>query len=182
MELVQKSNTFPHLYLVLTWNLMCRTNNTASIRLNHLNWIRDCFGVFFAKSECDQEGDHSKDRKHVYANPFSPEICPLLSIAMYFLCNQEIGNTLFPGGSQNTRFTCMLRDVLRTTAGKQTSQRFGCRSDDFGVHSLRKGSSTYVSPGSTCGPSIVSLSLRCSWSMGGVEDRYLRYEAAGDQY
>jgi hypothetical protein len=39
-----------------------------------------------------------------------------------------------------------------------------------------------VSSGSTCGPSIVSLSLRRGWSMGEVQDRYLRYEAAGDQY
>jgi hypothetical protein len=61
MECIRKSNTFAHLYLVLTWKLMCRTNNTASIRLNHLNWIQDCFGVFSAKTQCDQEGGHPKD-------------------------------------------------------------------------------------------------------------------------
>jgi hypothetical protein len=30
VEFIRKSNTFAHLYLVLTCNLMCRTNNTAS--------------------------------------------------------------------------------------------------------------------------------------------------------
>ena len=182
MAFIRKSNTFAHLYLVLICKLMCRANNTASIRLNHLNWVQDCFGVFFAKTKCDQEGDHPKDPKHVYGNPCSPEICPLLSIGTYFLCIQEVWNTLFPGGSQNTRFSCMLTDVLRTSVGKQTCQSFGYRSDDFGVHSLRKGSSIYVSSGSTCGPCIVSLCLPCGWSMGGVQDRYLRYEATGDQY
>ena len=46
VEFIRKSNTFAHLYLVITWNLMFRSNDTASIRLNHLNWIQDCFGVF----------------------------------------------------------------------------------------------------------------------------------------
>lgn len=41
---------------------------------------------------------------------------------------------------------------------------------------------TFASSGSTGGPSIVSVCLRCGWSLGGVQDRYFRYEAAGDQY
>ncbi|OWZ01297.1 hypothetical protein PHMEG_00027345 [Phytophthora megakarya] len=43
----------------------------------------------------------------------------------------------------------------------------------YGTHS--------ASSGSTSGPSIVSVCLRCGWSLGGVQDRYCRYEAAGDQ-
>lgn len=41
---------------------------------------------------------------------------------------------------------------------------------------------TFCCSGSTCGPSLVSICLRCGWSLGGIQDRYLRYEAAGDQY
>ena len=41
---------------------------------------------------------------------------------------------------------------------------------------------TFACSGSTGGPSIVSVCLRCGWSLGGVQDRYLRYEAAGDQF
>jgi len=50
------------------------------------------------------------------------------------------------------------------------------------VHSIRKGASSYVSGGSTCAPPQVATNLRAGWSMGGVQDTYLRYEAAGDQY
>ncbi|KAF1785227.1 hypothetical protein GQ600_11667 [Phytophthora cactorum] len=35
---------------------------------------------------------------------------------------------------------------------------------------------------STGGPSIVRICLHCGWSLGGVQDRYFRYESAGDQY
>ena len=28
-------------YLVLTWNLACRTNNTADLKLCHIGWLRD---------------------------------------------------------------------------------------------------------------------------------------------
>ncbi|POM70035.1 Hypothetical protein PHPALM_13606, partial [Phytophthora palmivora] len=34
----------------------------------------------------------------------------------------------------------------------------------------------------TGGPSIASVYLRVGWSLGGVQDRYIRYESAGDQY
>ena len=41
---------------------------------------------------------------------------------------------------------------------------------------------TFVCSGSTHGPSIISVCIRCDWSIGGVQDRYLRYENAGDQF
>ncbi|EGZ29151.1 hypothetical protein PHYSODRAFT_474642, partial [Phytophthora sojae] len=52
----------------------------------------------------------------------------------------------------------------------------------YGTQSVRKGVATFACGGSTGGPSIVSVCLRCGWSMGGVQDRYFRYEAAGDQF
>ena len=52
----------------------------------------------------------------------------------------------------------------------------------LGAHSLRKGSVSYCSGGSTMAPSIVSILLRAGWSMKGVEDRYFRLEAAMDQF
>lgn len=47
---------------------------------------------------------------------------------------------------------------------------------------MRKGSSTFCTSGSTSAPSTVAVHLRCGWSLGGIQDTYLRYEAAGDQY
>ena len=39
-----------------------------------------------------------------------------------------------------------------------------------------------VASGCTVSPPIVSLCIRAGWTMGGVKDRYLKYEAAGNQY
>lgn len=52
----------------------------------------------------------------------------------------------------------------------------------YGTHSIRKGVATFAGSGSTGGPSIASVCLRVGWALGGVQDRYIRYEAAGDQY
>ncbi|KAG6966705.1 hypothetical protein JG688_00006647 [Phytophthora aleatoria] len=50
------------------------------------------------------------------------------------------------------------------------------------MHSVRKGATRFACSGSTGVPSIVSVCLRCGWSQGGTQDRYFRYEAAGDQF
>jgi hypothetical protein len=52
----------------------------------------------------------------------------------------------------------------------------------YGAHSVRKGVATFAYNGTTGGPSIASVCLRVGWSLGDVQDRYIRYEPAGDQY
>ncbi|KAF1793909.1 hypothetical protein GQ600_16797 [Phytophthora cactorum] len=79
---------------------------------------------------------------------------------------------LFPGSNQKSRFCKALGKLLEDITGEKV----------YGTHSIRKGVATYASSGSTGGPSIISVCLRCGWSLGGVQDRYFRYEAAGDQY
>jgi hypothetical protein len=61
-------------------------------------------------------------------------------------------------------------------------QKRGLQPDDLGTHSIRKGAASYVSGGSTCCPSSVSVHLRAGWALSGVQDRYFRYESAGDEY
>jgi hypothetical protein len=58
----------------------------------------------------------------------------------------------------------------------------GTSAESFGTHSFRKGASTFCSSGSTACPSGTSVHLRAGWALGGVQDTYLRYDAAGDQY
>ena len=53
---------------------------------------------------------------------------------------------------------------------------------DLGVHSLRKGAASYVSLGSTYGPPQVATNIIAGWMMGQIQDTYLRFEAAEDQY
>jgi hypothetical protein len=59
---------------------------------------------------------------------------------------------------------------------------FGIDIEDVGVHSLRKGATSYVSSGATGAPPQVAKKIRAGWSMGVIQDTYLRYEAARDQY
>ena len=53
---------------------------------------------------------------------------------------------------------------------------------DFGSHSSRKGVATWVAAGRTVSPPIVSLCLRAGWLLGGVKDKFLFRENAGDQH
>ncbi|KAG6946214.1 hypothetical protein JG687_00016838, partial [Phytophthora cactorum] len=52
----------------------------------------------------------------------------------------------------------------------------------YDTHSIRKEVATFACSGSAGGPSIVSVCLRVGWSLGGVQDHYIRYESAGDQF
>ena len=51
-EYMLKENTsesvFGRTFLCLTWNLICRSANTVSIHLHHLEWMDDCLSIYFA--------------------------------------------------------------------------------------------------------------------------------------
>ncbi|KAF0775917.1 hypothetical protein AaE_000383, partial [Aphanomyces astaci] len=119
-------------------------------------------------------GTKNKDYKHCYANPFKPAICLYVALGVYLSCNNRITPTeLFPGANQKDRFGKSLAALIE--APKTGAKK------DIGTHSIRKGAATFVSSGSTGGTSIVSVCLRCGWSLGNVMERYFRYEAVGDQ-
>ena len=64
---------------------------------------------------------------------------------------------------------------------KSELQQLGVEEGDLGTHSCRKGVSTMVAAGCAVSPPIVSICVRAGWVMGGVKDRYLKRESAGDQ-
>jgi hypothetical protein len=84
---------FGHCFLLLTWNLGCRVNNTTNIRLQDIMWANnfDCFHILFAHSKTDLTGDNSQYPRHIFANPSDPIVCPVLSLAMYFLLALVVG-------------------------------------------------------------------------------------------
>ncbi|KUF87133.1 hypothetical protein AM587_10002055 [Phytophthora nicotianae] len=61
-------------------------------------------------------------------------------------------------------------------------ERCGTNCDDIGTHSMRKGAATYCSSGSTACPPAIAVHLRAGWALGGVQDRYLRHDSAGDMF
>ena len=175
---------FGRAFLCLTWNLMCRSANTISIHMHHMEWHNDSLAIFFAHMKNDQIGERKRDPRHIYANPIDPIVCPILALGIYFIVFPLAGSkdtSLFPGTNQYIRFTKYFHSVLERHEEKWIDL-FGCEITGIGVHSIRKGAATYVSSGSTCAPPQVATNIRAGWTMGAIQDTYLRYESAGDQY
>ena len=49
-----EGNYFAWTYLVLSWNLVCRTKNTETIKFAHLAWSADSMIIWFARMKNDQ--------------------------------------------------------------------------------------------------------------------------------
>lgn len=175
-------DAFAHAYATLTWNLMCRTNNTQDVALLHMRAANDSIGVSFAYTKADQGGENANELKHVYANPLDPSICPVLALAIYFSTSmtwsvpdadgEQTATFVFPQNTQTSRFTKCLNRLWSTEKGKAMLLAFGITAIDIGAHSFRKGSTTYASQGSSGGASMVSVNIRGNWKMGNVKDRY----------
>lgn len=173
-----------HCYMILSWNLMCRCNNTAFIRFDQIEWKGDALLIYFATTKADQTGERCKHPIHVYANPVTPAVCPVLALGLYLLhfgaCKSGV---LFGGNFQDARFGNILHDYLTSDPHcKMLLENAGLVAAELGTHSLRKGSTTYTSSGSTEGPSFNSICQRAGWKLGTVQDKYLRFERASDEY
>jgi hypothetical protein len=131
-----------------------------------------------------QAGEKPKDPRHCYANPTSPEICLLLSLGIFFaVCPFDVDQVrLFPGGNQYERYSKALNRLLGDPDVEQELRLRGLFAADIGSHSTRKGAASYVASGSTACPSHAAITLRAGWKMPGVQDTYVRYEAAGDMF
>jgi hypothetical protein len=113
-----------------------------------------------------------------------PEICPILALGIYWLCfSFDPGELhLFAGSRQYDRFRKTLAKFQSKDHVRLEFQRRGIQFEDIGTHSMRKGAATYASSGSTACPSSTSIHLRAGWTLGGVQDTYLRFEGAGDMF
>lgn len=119
----------------------------------------------------------------MYANPVIPNVCPILSLGIYFLSFPAIsGNYVFPGGAQAERFRKRLHAVLARPPLSTLLDDQGVSANDLGTHSIRKGSATFCSSGSTACPSSSAVRVRAGWSTGAVHETYCLYEQAGDQH
>jgi hypothetical protein len=83
------SGLFSWCYLVLSWNLLSRTETVSKLMLAHFTWVEDCMVVSVAKHKSDQTGEGVRISKHIYANPTNPSICPVLALAVHILCRDR---------------------------------------------------------------------------------------------
>ncbi len=86
---------FPHLFITLSWNLFSRSHSVASLMYVHIGWESDALVITVPRHKGDQEGARIYPI-HVYANPLQPEVCPILSLAIYIFTmgyhRSETGN------------------------------------------------------------------------------------------
>jgi hypothetical protein len=178
---------FAALFIVLSWNLVCRGINTAKIRLSHLKWsVFDALQVNFKHTKVDQRGDTKQKKQHLFSNVFEYYIDLPFLMGLYFATcftfAQTRGRRLFPGGSksQAKRISDILQRVLKEH--EQEVLNMGYDSiKDIGVHSIRKGAASYLAslPG---GPPPAAIFLRGGWTMGQIKDIYFHQMQAGDEF
>jgi hypothetical protein len=59
LEMSGSDGFFGWCFLVLSWNLACRSSNTCTLQLKHFRWIEDCFAIFFAHQKNDKVAQKS---------------------------------------------------------------------------------------------------------------------------
>ena len=166
-------------FLVVMWSLMSRSDSVDNLTLHHIEWAEDCMLIEEQGGKCDQTGE-KKFKKHVYANPFEPAICPILAIAVNIFIRPSGGTLqLFVGTDSKGRFCALLQTILGLLTAVQRAL-LGCLVGDIGSHSSRKGSASY-SLGQVGGPNAPTVFLRMNHTMGNVRDRYIFQCDGGDQ-
>lgn len=175
-EVRSKFASLVHLFLLLCWNLFSRSCSVADLRTHHFSWDNDCLVVDMSKQKGDQTGDKITP-KHVYANPYNPEICIILALALHvfsisFRIDNDDKSKLFMGSPYDV-FTKWLPTALIDIAN------LGYTITDFGTHSFRKGITTFCA-GFIGGPSVIAIFLRAGWSLGQVQDRYITSSDGND--
>ncbi len=164
---------------------MCRVSNVAELRGAHLCWENDSVVISMVKHKADQEGERT-DPKHCYANPFKPSACVVTALAIYFAVYgppKTVRDKVFEGSRQHDRFVEAVRRALdQNPRLKAEMERLGITAEDIAAHSFRKGGRSYAQGGTTASPSTPSILLRGLWALEGLDKKYVRYEAAADQY
>lgn len=99
-------------------NTLGRSDNIDDLLLQNIDWENDALTLCFGTTKADQTGDRTSDQKRlIYANPFKPELCIVLQLAVYTWCrHREVdeGVHLFDGiVSQKKRYYNILLQALR---------------------------------------------------------------------
>ena len=169
-----KSSIFAHLYLLLCWNLMARSASVGAIMYAHISWVGDALQITIPTHKGDQEGANTYPR-NLYANPLTPSICPVLSLAVYVFSQSFTRSgahqSLFSENENNeNRFGKWLALTIKNQASNLAI--FGIMLIKIGTHSFRKGVASFLA---SCpdGPGAISIFLRAGWTLGAVQSRYL---------
>ena len=175
-----------HTFLVLDWNMMSRSESVIESNIDLISQQKDCINIDLGKTKCDQEGLKYVDYPlHLYSNPQEPCICPVLALCRLLICHPMIlqgQRPLFEGVSQYDRFHSIFKEIVSSDEYRHEFVALGISPEDFGTHSIRKGSATLCATGCIVAPPISSICLRACWALPGVLNRYIKIADAGDQH
>jgi len=87
---------------------------------------------------------------------------------------------LFDGNSQYQRYHKLISNLVTSLKSELFDLSF--LPGDLGTHNCKKGVETLIASSCTACPPILSLCIRAGWIMGGMKDKYIFREKAGDQY
>eukprot|EP01040_Poterioochromonas_malhamensis_P014543 gene14543-16106_t len=170
-----------HLYMILCWNVMGRSNTTAHINMSNIKWDNDCIIIDIPRHKGDQTGEFASS-KHIFANLQMPEICPILAMALYVFSNGFIssgdsrGARLFDGANPEATFNRWLHvNALRNIS----EEELGMKRESIGSHSFRKGAATHVSSFDVV--TETNVNFRAGWNQGRVRGRYIFGTPGADQ-
>jgi hypothetical protein len=76
---------FAALFIVLSWNLVCRGNNTSKVRLSHWS-VFNALQVNFKHTKVDQPGDTKRKKRHLFSNVYEYYIDLPFLMGLYFSC------------------------------------------------------------------------------------------------
>jgi hypothetical protein len=142
-EFFKQGKFFELAYTSFTWNLMCRTDNTAHITLKHLSTVGDSLCVEFSVSEMDKGGEMLHQFRRCFANPKHWQLDIMFCLACYLTTVPELGRSdrenvmLFPDtlDSQKKRYNESLSETLKTPHMLSFLISHGLQPSDFGAHS-----------------------------------------------
>ena len=187
LNFYEMGDLFAVAYLVLTWNLGCRTNNTENIKVGHLGWREDALTIDFGHGKGQQAGceGEPRDTRLLYANPMMPEICPVLALGAFLASVStplDANSALFFGGQQAHRFHKLLKRALKSKDVEEHLRFLGLEASEIGAHSIRRGAGQYLSGGSPTFPSYAAVCSRMGWPMSVQERQLWRACSAADGY
>ena len=137
---------------------MKHAENCVDCKVTHIRFESDSLVFEFAKSKSHQDGEEHVGPWHLYANPYEPEMCPVLAMSRYLFTYTEAlsgKSPLFEGKNQYGRYSKLFKSIIDENAIELGL--LGVRQGDLGTHSLRKGVATMVAAGCTVYPPISSL-------------------------
>lgn len=181
---IQCNNIYVWVWTLMQWNCMARAISIDDIGFHNFTLGLDSLRCKYDDSKADKEGEKLSE-KNMYANPYDYRQCVWTGLGVYFsinsdsLCENEkffLRANVQPGTASH-KYQEQLKNMLET---KKDIVSQHCRFKHCNAYSLRKGSATHVTSGTTCPPPISSVARRGEWSMGHVLEVYWHFADTGD--